>query len=139
MSLPPWSEKLIALYASAAATQFLLYGNVNDRFLIEGKTLGSLYEFLTRVMMPRFDVVLSYDLGNGVRIDKGGEIVQKWPAYRESPELPRAPRPGLVSDRLLHEGRASRRARAPRRAELRPQRACAADARLGGRRSARAA
>ncbi|HJQ39909.1 MAG TPA: AAA family ATPase [Thermoanaerobaculia bacterium] len=92
MSLPLWAERLISLYASAAANQFLLYGNVNDRFLIEGRTLGSLYEFLTRVMMPRFDVVLSYDLGNGVRIDKGGEIVQRWPAYRESPELPRAPR-----------------------------------------------
>jgi hypothetical protein len=92
MSLPLWAERLISLYASAAANQFLLYGNVNDRFLIEGRTLGSLYEFLTRVMMPRFDVVLSYDLGNGVRIDKGGEIVQRWPAYRETPELPRAPR-----------------------------------------------
>jgi len=92
MTLPTWAEKLISLYASAAANQFLLYGNVNDRFVLEGRTLGSLYEFLTRVMMPRFDVVLSYDLGNGVRIEKGGEIVQRWPAYRESPELPRAPR-----------------------------------------------
>jgi len=92
MSLPNWAEKLISLYASQAANQFLLYGNVNDRFVLEGRTLGSLYEFLTRVMLPRFDVILSYDLGNGVRIDKGGEIVQRWPAYRESPELPRAPR-----------------------------------------------
>src|SRR5215212_2849864 len=92
MTLPTWAEKLISLYASAAANQFLLYGNVNDRFVLEGRTLGSLYEFLTRVMMPRFDVVLSYDLGNGVRIEKGGEIVQRWPAYRETPELPRAPR-----------------------------------------------
>src|SRR5215212_2016951 len=92
MTLPTWAEKLISLYASAAANQFLLYGNVNDRFVLEGRTLGSLYEFLTRVMMPRFDVVLSYALGNGVRIEKGGEIVQRWPAYRESPELPRAPR-----------------------------------------------
>src|SRR5688500_13915339 len=92
MSLPLWSQKLISLYASHAANQFLLYGNVNDRFMLEGRTLGSLYEFLTKVMLPRFDVVLSYDLGNGIRIDKGGEIVQKWPAYRETPELPRSPR-----------------------------------------------
>jgi hypothetical protein len=92
MSLPNWAEKLISLYGSAAANQFLLYGNVNDRFVLEGRTLGSLYEFLSRVMLPRFDVILSYDLGNGVRIDKGGEIVQRWPAYRENPELPRAPR-----------------------------------------------
>src|SRR5436189_4355325 len=91
MSLPNWAEKLISLYASTAANQFLLFGNVNDRFVLEGKTLGSLYEFLSRVMLPRFDVILSYDLGNGVRIDKGGEIVQKWPGYRETPELPRAP------------------------------------------------
>ena len=75
MNLPPWAENLISLYASTAANQFLLYGNVNDRFVLEGRTLGSLYEFLARVMMPRFDVILSYDLGNGIRIDKGGEIV----------------------------------------------------------------
>ncbi|HEX8170439.1 MAG TPA: ATP-binding protein [Thermoanaerobaculia bacterium] len=92
--LPQWSRKLVSLYESAAANQFLLYGNVNDRFLIE-RRLGSLYEFLTRAIMPRFDVVLSYDLGNGVRIDKGGDIVSRWPAYRESPELPRAPRPAI--------------------------------------------
>ena len=92
MRLTPWAERLVAQYQSHAANQFLLYGNVNDRFLIEGKQLGSLYEFLTRVILPRFDVVLSYDLGNGVRIDKGGEIVQKWPGSRELQELPRAPR-----------------------------------------------
>jgi hypothetical protein len=91
MSLPPWAARLAALYTSHAANQFLLYGNVNDRFLIDGQRLGTLFEFLTKVILPRFDVVLSYDLGNGVRIEKGGEIVQKWPSYRET-ELPRAPR-----------------------------------------------
>ncbi len=90
--IPAWAEKLVSLYQSHAANQFLLFGNVNDRFLIDGKTLGTLYEFLTRMILPRFDVVLSYDLGNGVRIEKGGEIVQKWPGYRELPDLPKAPR-----------------------------------------------
>lgn len=95
MTLPAWATKLVALYESHAANQFLLYGNVNDRFVLgsgDKRQLGSLYEFLTRVMLPRFDVVLSYDLGNGVRIEKGGETVTKWPAFKESPELPRAPR-----------------------------------------------
>jgi len=95
MNLPIWSEKLIALYQSHSANQFLLYGNVNDRVILpvgEKRTLGSLYDFLTRVMMSRYDVILTYDLGNGVRIEKGGEIVTKWPAFKESPELPRAPR-----------------------------------------------
>jgi hypothetical protein len=91
--MPSWAERVIALYQSHAANQFLLYGNVNDRFLIDSRTLGSLPEFLNRVILPRFDVVLSYDLGNGVRIEKGGDIVTKWPAYKEHPELPRAPRP----------------------------------------------
>ncbi|MFP5247523.1 MAG: AAA family ATPase, partial [Thermoanaerobaculia bacterium] len=90
--MPPWAERLISLYQSHAANQFLLFGNVNDRFLLDGRTLGSLTEFLSRMILPRFDVVLSYDLGNGVRVEKGGEIVTKWPAFKENPELPRAPR-----------------------------------------------
>lgn len=96
MPLPNWATNIIALYQSHAASQFLLYGNINDRFLLESgesRTLGSLTEFLTRVILPRFDVVISYDLGNGIRIEKGGEIVTRWPAFKENPELPRAPRP----------------------------------------------
>lgn len=92
MPLAPWATRLVSLYQSHAANQFLLHGNVNDRYLLDAKTLGSLYEFLTRVILPRFDVVLSYDVGNGVRIEKGSEIVTKWPAFKENPELPRAPR-----------------------------------------------
>lgn len=60
------------------AFQFLLCGNLNDRFLIrrpEGQNFGTIEEFLTRVALPRFDVIFSYDLGNGIRIEKGGEIV----------------------------------------------------------------
>ena len=90
--LPPWAARLVSLYQSHAANQFLLHGNVNDRYLLDARTLGSLYEFLSRVILPRFDVVLSYDVGNGVRIEKGNEIVTKWPAFKENPELPRAPR-----------------------------------------------
>jgi ATPase family associated with various cellular activities (AAA) len=94
-ALPQWASKLVSLYESHAANQFLLYGNVNDRFLLDRKTLGTIYEFLTRVMMPRFDVILSYDLGNGVRVERGGEILTRWPAFRESPELPRQPRAAI--------------------------------------------
>lgn len=92
MALTPWAARLVSLYQSHAANQFLLHGNVNDRYLLDARTLGNLYEFLTRVILPRFDVVLSYDVGNGVRIEKGSEIVTKWPAFKENPELPKAPR-----------------------------------------------
>jgi hypothetical protein len=97
-SLPQWAERLVTLYESQAANQFLLYGNVNDSFVLplsEGRCLGSIYDFLRRVMMPRFDVVLSYDLGNGIRVDKGGDVLQKWPGMKETPELPRAPRAAI--------------------------------------------
>ena len=93
--LPSWAAKLIALYGSHSANQFILYGNVNDRFVLPGEppVLGSIYDFLRKVMMPRFDIILTYDLGNGIRIDKGAEIVTQWPALKEQADLPRAPRP----------------------------------------------
>jgi len=93
--LPDWARRLVSLYESHAANQFILYGNVNDRFVLPvGDTpeIGTLDAFLRKVMMPRFDVVLTYDLGNGLRVEKGGEIVSKWPAFRDNGELPRAPR-----------------------------------------------
>ena len=75
--LPGWATELVTLYESAAANQFVLYGNVNDRILLPlgaKLELGGLSDFLLRVLMPRFDVVLSYDLGNGVRVEKGAVI-----------------------------------------------------------------
>lgn len=94
-ALPSWAGELIALYESNAASQFILHGNVNDRFLLplgEQRALGSLADFFLRVLMPRFDVVLSYDLGNGLRVEKGGEMFSQWPAFKENPELPKQPR-----------------------------------------------
>lgn len=95
-ALPVWAAEMIALYQSHAASQFVLSGNVNDRFLLPlgggHSALGSLTDFLGKVLLPRFDVVLSYDLGNGLRVEKGGDIFTQWPAFQQSPELPRAPR-----------------------------------------------
>lgn len=97
-TMSDWAAQMIALYESEAASQFILYGNVNDRFVLplpNEASLGSLKDFFLRVLMPRFDVVLSYDLGNGVRIEKGGDHVSQWPAFKEQPELPKAPRPAI--------------------------------------------
>ena len=94
MSLPSWSRELIDLYESGVGSQFLLHGNVADRILIAGKDsarFGSLDEFLNEVLLSRFDVVLSFDLGNGLRVEKGGEVFKEWPSFRER-ALPRAPR-----------------------------------------------
>jgi len=95
--LPPWALELIELYESNAANQFIVHGNVWDRMVIPGgaggdSRLGTLGDFLLDVLMPRFDVVLSYDVGNGIRVEKGGEKFSSWPFLKETPQLPRAPR-----------------------------------------------
>ncbi|MCX7013651.1 MAG: ATP-binding protein [Candidatus Sumerlaeota bacterium] len=96
--LPDWARQLIALYESNAANQFILHGNVGDRMLLplgDKAELGSLTDFLLHVLLPRFDVVLSYDLGNGLRVEKGGEIFSQWPQFKDSPQLPSGPREAI--------------------------------------------
>ena len=92
----PWSQEIIDLYESGAASQFILHGNVNDRVLIPPQgtapaRLGNLTEYLRESLLARFDVILAYDLGNGARVEKGGEIFTQWPAWRDK-ALPTAPR-----------------------------------------------
>ncbi|MBA3938723.1 MAG: ATP-binding protein, partial [Planctomycetes bacterium] len=95
--LPAWASELITGYESGAASQFILSGNVHDRLVlpITGGGLGSLGDFLAKVLLPRFDVILSYDLGNGLRVEKGGETFTKWPRFKEQPQLPRQPREAI--------------------------------------------
>lgn len=94
----PWARELVDLYESNAASQFIIYGNVHDRMMIPatgGPRIGTLTEYLLEVLLPRFDVVLSYDLGNGIRIEKGGAAFSTWPYYKDNPTLPRQPRPAI--------------------------------------------
>jgi len=97
-SLPAWAQTLADLYESNAANQFVIYGNISDRMVLPGPPaprLGSLSEFLLGVLLPRFDVVLSYDLGNGIRVEKGPEVFSKWPHFQESQKDWKAPRPAV--------------------------------------------
>lgn len=96
--LPSWATELITLYESDAVNQFVLYGNVHDRVLLplgDKHEIGSLHDFLMRTLLPKFDVILSYDLGNGIRVEKGGGIFDQWPAYKENSNLPKQPRPAI--------------------------------------------
>jgi ATPase family associated with various cellular activities (AAA) len=95
-TLPDWAKEMIALYESDSANQFILYGNIYDRFLfkLDSETVqGSLVDFLKQVLMPQFDVIFNYDLGNGLRVERGGEKLKEWPPIQVVPELPKAPRP----------------------------------------------
>jgi hypothetical protein len=95
-ALSGWAGELAGLYQSGASNQFILYGNVNDRHLLgpsDQMQLGTLSEFLQRILLPRFDVILSYDVGNGIRVEKGGEIFSQWPVVKEQGgTLPDEPR-----------------------------------------------
>ena len=97
-ALPPWAREVIDLYESGACSQFILHGNVSDRLLVPspgaGVRIGSLDEFLKEVLLARFEVVISYDLGNGTRVEKGGGRFAEWPAWKEKP-LPTAPREAI--------------------------------------------
>ena len=94
-ALPGWARSLAELYESNAANQFIIYGNISDRMVLPPPPLprlAGLSDFLLGVLLPRFDVVLSYDVGNGIRVDKGGEIFSKWPHFQESQKDWKAPR-----------------------------------------------
>ncbi len=91
VSIPEWSNKIRTQYLSGAANQFVVHGNVNDRMMIpDGKdvSIGNLTDFLTKVQLKKFDLVLSYELGAGLRVEHGMEFFRK---LRYSDDLPKDP------------------------------------------------
>ena len=93
MSTPAWADTIRRLYLSSAANQFVIHGNVKDRLLIgdageQGAVMGNLIEFLTKQQLQRFDLVLSYELGTGLRIESGEAFFKQ---LRFSDELPKDP------------------------------------------------
>ena len=100
--LPTWASELKLRYESNASSQFILHGNVRDRYAIlpaagtaADLEFGDLSCFLKRSLLPAFDVIITYDLGNGIRVEKGGEAVAKSPALDTRQEWPKAPRPAI--------------------------------------------
>lgn len=98
--LPAWANEVVARYESGSAGCFVLHGNVDDRFYLPGKNslLGNLSEFLSDVLLPRFDVVLTYDLGGGVEVGRGKEVFSTWPSLKNEVQLPTQP---LKASRFL--------------------------------------
>jgi hypothetical protein len=97
-ALPLWAQKIVALYESRAVNQFILHGNVDDRVYLPlggNASLGGIRDFLLQVLLAQFDLILSYDLGNGMRVEKGAEIFSRWTGAAELPELPRQPRQAI--------------------------------------------
>src|SRR6185369_10580180 len=74
---PAWATELALAYESRAASQFILYGNVHDRIAV-GDAIVNLADYLENTLLKSFGVVLTYHLGNGLSIDRGGDTVEKW-------------------------------------------------------------
>ena len=90
---PAWAIELAVAYESGAHGQFILYGNVHDRMAV-GSQLVSLADYLETELLAAFKVVLSYDLGNGLRIERGGDLIEKWSGANLK-QLPREPLPAI--------------------------------------------
>ena len=85
---------MIARYESGTAGCFILHGNINDRVLVTGgelPRLGRLNDFLLESLLPQFEVVLTYELGIGLRVERGQEIVNEWSGAEDIETFPTDP------------------------------------------------
>ena len=70
---PPWAERLGDAYLSGTSCMFLLHGNVRDLVAVAppgadaATGWGTVPDFLAREMFGRWDIVLAYDVGKGLR------------------------------------------------------------------------
>jgi len=101
---PPWASELARAYESGAHGQFVLFGNVHDRIAVDDQLI-SLAGYLENELLKGFQIVLSYDLGNGLLIERGGELISEWGGSRLE-KLPRLPLDALqyVSHYLRYLG-----------------------------------
>ena len=70
---PPWAERLGDAYLSGTSCVFLLHGNVRDLVPLGPPDAappagwGTVPDFLARELFGRWDIVLAYDVGKGLR------------------------------------------------------------------------
>ena len=90
-SAPEWVCELKLAYESGAHGQFVLHGNVADRFPHGGRLL-TLTQYLDAQLLAGFSVVFGFDAGNGLSVLRGVEKLREWPAFEKLGPLPREPR-----------------------------------------------
>jgi hypothetical protein len=80
---------LYVAFESGASGQFILYGNVHDRLAVGGR-LVNIERYIQDELLAGFDVVFSYDLGNGLTVERGSERLAQWvpAAMRSLPQQP---------------------------------------------------
>ena len=91
-TLPSWVNRIVDLYNSHACNQFILTGNTHDLFPGAAREeFVTLTDLIGQNIVPRYNVILTYDIGNGLRIERGGELFGKWSERAEATgRIPRA-------------------------------------------------
>jgi hypothetical protein len=86
---PLWATQLHVAFESGASGQFVIHGNVNDR-MPSGGDLVNIDHYIAYELFADFDVVFTYDLGNGLAVMRGGERLADWvpSALRSLPNGP---------------------------------------------------
>jgi hypothetical protein len=74
---PAWAAEIALAYESTAQGQFILSGNVHDRLPVGG-SLVNLGGFIEKELLAGFQVIFSFDLGNGLRVSRGGDLLDGW-------------------------------------------------------------
>lgn len=121
-----WITRLEELYASGAACQFVVHGNVQDVFwhapdakrggLVppgEAAKAGTgatrdpfadyldLDAFLVRRLLGGFSIILEVDLAHGIEVHRGRELLQGWEGLNALQELRDSPKAYLTALRQL--------------------------------------
>jgi hypothetical protein len=78
---PGWAAEIALAYESTAQGQFILSGNVHDRLPLNG-ALVNLARFLETELLSGFQVIFSFDLGNGLKVVRGAELLGEWSGKR---------------------------------------------------------
>lgn len=119
-----WINELESLYASEAACQFILHGNVHDVFWHSGEAKAQglvppsaakgaggirgplaeyhdLDEFLVRRLLGGFTVIVELDLAHGIDIRRGREVLEGWEGLAALRDLRSSPMEYLSALRRL--------------------------------------
>ncbi|WP_119302057.1 AAA family ATPase [Dongia deserti] len=87
---PGWAAEIALAYESTAQGQFILSGNVHDRVPLNG-ALVNLVRFIETELLSGFQVIFTFDLGNGLRVVRGAELLGEWSGARSLEQGVRQP------------------------------------------------
>lgn len=86
---PNWAKQIHVAFKSGASGQFVIHGNVNDRISSNGQ-LVNIEHYIRDELLRDFDIVFTYDLGNGLAVLRGAEKIAEWVpvSLRSLPQSP---------------------------------------------------